>query len=149
VSWQLHSGGGAILAPVDERFELIRRAYATFNEGELDLAVFHPEICVVQTSSIVGTAGEFHGYDGLRRSWDELLEGFDPVSFEPEKYDELEDGRLLVRCRWTGRGTASGIEMDAPVWHLWSFRDGLLSRMEVYGSKREALAAATGRVRPS
>ena len=127
---------------MDERFELIQRAYRTFNEGDLDLSVVHPEVCVVQTSQIVGTAGEFHGHEGVKRAWDELREGFDPVAFEPEKYDELSDGRILVRCRWTGRGTASGIEMDAPVWHLWSFRDGLLSRMEVYGSKREALAAA-------
>jgi hypothetical protein len=28
------------------------------------------------------------------------------------------------------------------VWHLWSFRDGLVSRLEVYPSKREALEAA-------
>jgi 2-(1,2-epoxy-1,2-dihydrophenyl)acetyl-CoA isomerase len=134
---------------MDERVELIRRVYRTFNDGEFDLGVLHPDIRVVQTSSIVGTAGEFHGHEGVQRAWAELLEGFDPLSFEPEAYDELNDGRLLVRCRWTGRGTASGIEMDAPVWHLWSFRDGLLSRMEVYASKREALTAAgvAGRVR--
>jgi ketosteroid isomerase-like protein len=132
----------AILVPVDERLELIQRVYRTFNEGEFDLSVVHPEICVVQDAAIVGTAGEFHGYEGARRAWEELREGFDPLSFEPEKIDELDDGRMLVRCRWVGRGTTSGIEMDAPVWHLWSFRDELLSRLEVYGSKREALAAA-------
>ena len=133
---------------MDERFELLRRGYATFNEGEFDLSVLHPEICVVQNDAIVGTAGEFHGHEGMRRAWEELREGFDPLSFEPEKIDELDDGRLLVRCRWTGRGTASGIEMDAPVWHLCSFRDGLLSRMEVYASKRDALKAAGVQISP-
>jgi ketosteroid isomerase-like protein len=141
VNWQLRSSA-AILAVMDERYELVQRVYRTFNDGEFDMSVIHPDARVIQTSEILGTAGEFHGHEGARRAWAELQEGFDPVSFEPEKYDELEDGRLLVRCRWTGTGTTSGIEVDAPVWHLWNFRDGLVSRMEVYPSKRDALAAA-------
>jgi 2-(1,2-epoxy-1,2-dihydrophenyl)acetyl-CoA isomerase len=141
VSWQpLNST--AILPVMDERTELLRRAYETFNAGDVDYAVFHPEIRIVQTSSLIGTAREFDGHDGLRRSTEELNEGFADIRFEPEDYRELEDGRMLVRCRFVGRGTRSGIELDTPVWHIWTFRDGLLSRMEVYPSKRRALAAA-------
>ena len=47
-----------------------------------------------------------------------------------------------MRCRFHGRGTRSGIELDADGWHILSFRDGLLSRMEIYPSRRRALAAA-------
>jgi ketosteroid isomerase-like protein len=141
VSW-LPLNSAAILAVMDERVELVQRVYRTFSEGDFDMSVIHPDARVIQAAEIVGTAGEFHGHEGVRRAWAELQEGFDPVSFDPEAYDELADGRLLVRCRWTGTGTASGIEMDAPVWHLWSFRDGLVSRLEVYPSKRDALAAA-------
>lgn len=127
---------------MDERLELLRRAYRTFNTGELDYSLLHPEIRVIQTAEIIGTAGVFDGHEGFRRCWDELLEGFNPNHFEPEKYDDLGDGRMLVRCRWKGRGIASGIEIDAPVWHVFEFRDGTVSRMEVYASKREARAAA-------
>ena len=141
MNWQPPSPA-VILAVMDERIELVRHVYRTFNDGEFDMSVIHPEASVSQASEIVGTAGEFHGHEGVRRAWAELQEGFDPVSFEPETYGELEDGRLIVRCRWTGTGTASGVEVDAPVWHLWSFRDGLVSRLEVYPSRREALAAA-------
>jgi ketosteroid isomerase-like protein len=141
VSWQPLSSA-AILALMDERLELLHRGYKTFNEGDFDFSVVHPEVCAIQAAEILGTAGEFHGHDGLTQMWAELKEAFDPVSFEPEKHDELDDGRLLVRCRWTGTGTASGIEVEALVWHLWSFRDGLVSRLEVYPSKRQALAAA-------
>jgi ketosteroid isomerase-like protein len=141
VSWQpLNSA--AILAVMDERLEVVQRVYRTFNKGEFDMSVVQPNVCVIQASEILGTAGEFHGHEGARRMWNELQEAFDPVSFEPEKHDELDDGRLLVRCRWTGTGTASGVEVEAAVWHLWSFRDGLVSRLEVYPSKREALEAA-------
>jgi ketosteroid isomerase-like protein len=125
---------------MDERFEFLTRAYRTFNDGELDMSVIHPDVEVIQADEILGSAGEFHGHAGLLEARAELKEAFDPLSFEPEKYEEIEDGRLLVRCRWTGTGTASGIKVDAPVWHLWSFRDGLASRLEVYASKRHALA---------
>ena len=141
MSWQPLSSV-AILAVMDERIELLRRAYETFNVGDVDYALFHPEICIVQTSRLVGTAGVFEGHEGLRRSAEELNEGFDEIRFEPEDYSELEDGRMLVRCRFSGRGTRSGIELDSPVWHIWTFRDGLLSRMEIYPSRRRALAAA-------
>jgi ketosteroid isomerase-like protein len=127
---------------MDERIELLRRAYQTFNDGDVDYALFHPELRIVQTSSLVGTAGTFQGHDGLRRSTEELLQGFEEVRFEPEDYRELGDGRMLVQCRFVGRGARSGIQLDSEVWHIWSFRDGLLSHMEIYPSRRKALAAA-------
>ena len=127
---------------MDERIELLRHAYRTFKDGDIDFAHFHPLLCIVQTSSLLGTAGTFQGHDGLQRSVRELNEGFEEIRFEPEDYDELDDGRVLVRCRFVGRGTRSGIELDSHVWHIWSFQDGLLSRMEVHPSKRRALAAA-------
>jgi ketosteroid isomerase-like protein len=141
VNWQPRSSL-AILAVMDEQIELLRRAYQTFNDGDVDVALFHPHLCIVQTSSLVGTAGTFVGHDGLRRSAEELRQGFEQIRFEPEEYDELDDGRVLVRCRFVGRGTRSGIELDSEVWHIWTFQDGLLYRMEVFASKRRALAAA-------
>ena len=141
MNWQPRSSL-AILAVMDERIELLRRAYQTFNDGDVDFALFHPELRIVQTSSLVGTDRRFEGHDGLRRSTEELLEGFEEVRFEPEDYRDLPDGRLLVQCRFMGRGARSGIQLDAEVWHIWSFRDGLLGRMEIYPSRRQALAAA-------
>ena len=141
MNWQPRSSL-AILAVMDEQIELLRHAYQTFNDGDVDFSLFHPHLCIVQTSSLVGTAGTFMGHDGLRRSGEELRHGFDEIAFEPQDYDELEDGRMLVRCRFVGRGTRSGIELDSDVWHIWTFREGLLYRMEVYTSRRRALAAA-------
>jgi ketosteroid isomerase-like protein len=130
---------------MDERIELIRRAYETFNAGDVDFSLFHPDLEIVQTSSLVGTAGSFRGHDGLRQSTAELLQGFDEVRFEPEDHMELDGGRILVRCRFVGRGTRSGIELDSDVWHIWSFRDGLLSEMRIYPNRRKAFAAAAVR----
>jgi ketosteroid isomerase-like protein len=127
---------------MDEQIELLRRAYQTYNEGDVDFALFHPQLCIVQTSNLIGTAGTFRGHDGLRRAIDELNEGFEDVRFEPEGYEDLDDGRMLVECRFIGRGRRSGIELDSEVWHIWTFRDGLLHLMEVHPSRARALAAA-------
>jgi ketosteroid isomerase-like protein len=127
---------------MDERIELLMGGYDAYNRGDPDYGVFHPEVIVVQAAEILGTAGEFEGREGVKACFDELLEGFNPNRFDPLKFDALDDGRMLVRCRWSGRGAASGVEIDGLVWHVINFRDGLVSRMEVYASKREALAAA-------
>jgi ketosteroid isomerase-like protein len=126
---------------MDERIELLRRGYASYNRGDPDYTLFHPDVTILQAAEILGTAGEFAGRAGVRACFDELLEGFNPSAFEPQKFEPLDDGRMLVRCRWSGRGVASGIEVDGLVWHVFAFRDGLVSRMEVYASKGEAQAA--------
>jgi ketosteroid isomerase-like protein len=133
---------------MDERIELLQRGYDTYNRGEPDMSLFHPEATILQSADILGTAGEFDGRDGVRACFAELLEGFNPNRFHPQKFEPLDDGRMLVRCRWSGRGVASGMEIDALVWHVFAFRDGMVSRMEVYASKREAQAAAAS-IQPS
>jgi hypothetical protein len=57
---------------------------------------------------------------------DELLHGFEELRYEPEDHSPLHGGR---------------IELDAELWHIWSSRGGLLSRMEIHPSRRSALAA--------
>jgi len=128
---------------MDDRIELLRRGYETYNRGAPDLDLFHPEVTILQSADILGTAGEFEGREGVRACFAELLEGFNPNRFDPLRFESIDDGRMLVRCRWSGRGVASGMEIDAPVWHVFAFRDGMVSRMEVYASKRQALAALT------
>jgi ketosteroid isomerase-like protein len=127
---------------VDERIELLTRGYDGYNRGDPDYGLFHPEVTVVQAADILGTAGEFHGRGGVKACFDELLEGFNPNRFDPQKFELLDDGGLLVRCLWSGRGVTSGAEVDGLVWHVFRFRDGMVSRMEVYASKRQAQAAA-------
>jgi ketosteroid isomerase-like protein len=108
------------------------------------LELFHPTVRLTQSPRVVGTAGTFEGHEGLRQSWDELLEGFDDVRFEPEEYDELDDCVVVVRTRWVGRGKASGAPVDAPVWHVWTIEEGLVTSLGVHASERAAQAAASG-----
>jgi ketosteroid isomerase-like protein len=63
-----------------------------------------------------------------------------PLTLEAEQLIGSGD-RILALVRWRGRGKGSGIEVDAGGAHLWTFRDGLVNRFEVYRDRDEARAA--------
>jgi ketosteroid isomerase-like protein len=127
---------------VSESIDVVARGYERFNSGELALELMHPNVRIVQTPLVLGTAGTFEGREGFQRVVAELREGFEDVRFEPESYDEVETGVVIVQARWIGRGNASGAPVNTPVWHVWTVEEGLITSLEVHASERAARAAA-------
>jgi ketosteroid isomerase-like protein len=134
-----------------ENVELVDRIYERFNSGDLALEHFHPDVRMTQSQRIVGTAVDFDGHEGLRQALEELQQGFEDIRFDPQNYQELPGGIVVAETRWVGRGVASGASVDAPVWHVWTIEDGLVTSLGVHPSERAARAAADvpGRGRPS
>jgi len=50
--------------------------------------------------------------------------------------------RAFVRVRLSGRAKASGIELQQTVFHLWTSRDGMPWRCEVFVDEDAARQAA-------
>ena len=80
------------------------------------------------------------GIEELRRfreegPWAEL-------SFEPERFVDVDDERVLVLVRVHARGTGSGVPVELRNAHEFTIRDGVLVRFKVYGDRDEALEAA-------
>jgi ketosteroid isomerase-like protein len=69
-----------------------------------------------------------------------MTDVFDDFSFEPLEITEHGD-RLLVTVRVTGRGKASGVEIDSRLFHLWTLRSQKATRFEIYNDRDEADAA--------
>ncbi len=44
----------------------------------------------------------------------------------------------------TARGKSSGVEVDALVWNLWTFRDGRPIEVKYFGEDRAAALEAAG-----
>jgi ketosteroid isomerase-like protein len=84
------------------------------------------------------SAGSYAGFVEVMRDWLSAWER--PLVIEAEEYIQSGD-RILALVRWTGRGKGSGAEMEAEGAHLWTFRDGLVTRYEVYRDRDEARAA--------
>jgi ketosteroid isomerase-like protein len=56
---------------------------------------------------------------------------------------------VLVLTRERGRGRLSGVEVQSqPTAHLWTLRDGVVTRFEVFWEREEGLRAV-GVTRPA
>jgi ketosteroid isomerase-like protein len=52
--------------------------------------------------------------------------------------------KVLAFIRTSCRGKASGIEVEAHVWNVWTFSDGKLAEWTYFGEDRAAALEAVG-----
>ena len=121
------------VAAVRESYEAPGALFATWAERmapeiEFDFTAAYPDRPVM------------HGIEELRRfreegPWAEL-------SFEPERFIEVDDERVLVLVTVQATGTGSGVPVELRNAHEFTIRDGVLVRFKVYAERDEALEAA-------
>ncbi len=128
-----------------ENVENVRRFITAFNRKDFDAAAEGLADDVVWTTFLAATegTGSLHGPGAVRRSWREQAEAFAGQSFQVEalEFVELGPGTLLVPLRVSGRGAASGLEVDATYFAVLTFRRGKIVRVDSYADKDEALEA--------
>jgi ketosteroid isomerase-like protein len=120
--------------------KVLRRAYAAFGEGRLELDHLDPNVVWDESRRQVDPAVH-RGHAGARRVFESRVEVFDDFRVEAERFFDLGD-RVLVFSRVRGRGKESGAEVDARVASLYTFRSGKAVRVEYFGDRDEALRAA-------
>jgi ketosteroid isomerase-like protein len=130
--------------------ELHRRAHDAFNERDLDafLALADPDVEIVpQTVQLEGVAS-FHGHDGVRKWWSDLLSVF--PDFQTELDEVRERGDLTIaRARLRGHGVESDAFFERPIWQVVEWRDGKAVWWGTFLSEAEAIEAAELRDRAS
>jgi hypothetical protein len=111
-----------------EEEALIRRAYEAFNARDIDsaLAAMHPD--VDWPNGMDG--GREQGHVAVRAYWTRQFGVIDshvePVSFE------LDDkGRIVVDVHQVVRDLGGTLLSDSRVRHVYTFRDGLVERMDI------------------
>jgi ketosteroid isomerase-like protein len=111
-----------------EREELLRGAYSAFNARDIERALVLMQPDVDWPNGMEG--GRVHGHDEVRaywtRQWELIDSHVDPVGFI-----ELGDGRVSVAVHQLVRDLSGEVLADGPVTHVYSFRDGLVERMEI------------------
>jgi ketosteroid isomerase-like protein len=63
------------------------------------------------------------------------------TQFEPERYFDVDDERVLVFVRAIATGRGSGAPVNTRIAHEFTIRDGLIVRVKVHRDRSEALAA--------
>ena len=93
-------------------------------------------------SPLSGVEGEYHvGVAGLR-DWGRSVDSvWEDLRAEILDLRELEDGRVLLIYRATGRARGSGMPLDTRTAQVWTRRDGKLWRNQSYTDPAEALTA--------
>ena len=102
--------------------------------------LMHPAAEMRQPSALPDT-DEYSGRENLVRGTRRWLEEWQGFRFVPEEVVDLGE-RAFMRVRLSGRGKASGVELQQTVFHVWTFRDGRPWRCEVFIDEDAAQQAA-------
>jgi len=104
------------------------------------LQFFDPGVEIRQASSVLGTEGTFHGYDGLAHSARELFEAFRDLHWVPIRLMVSGD-HVVATVEAHGYGRHSGVEVNETVAHVWTLREGRIVAWHVYLDGSQALEA--------
>jgi ketosteroid isomerase-like protein len=122
--------------------ELLRDLYASWGRGDFrgGRELLDPDI-----EFNLGTpdyeATPAHGPDQIEQQMREFLANWAAYRIEAEEFLDAGD-RVLVRARQRGLGKHSGVEVDMPLFGVWTFREAKVVRISFYSSEREAREAA-------
>jgi ketosteroid isomerase-like protein len=126
-----------------ENAEVLRQAYDTYNrEGISGILRYLDTEVEWRNPAESPNAGVFIGHDGVLK-WQRMVdESFKQMRFEPERMDELPDGRVLAVVRFRFRSSSElDVDVEVPFAHLVTFRDGRVTAFSMYLSEAAALEA--------
>jgi ketosteroid isomerase-like protein len=127
----------------ESNVELVRRGYDHFmTEGTLFVEALSPDF-VWDMSTFRGWPERktYPGIAGTQEFMDDWLDAWDDWSMEIEDMREAPDGRVVATMRQHGVSKATGLPVDMRFGQVWTVRDGMQVRMEMYASPEEALEA--------
>ena len=107
---------------------LLRRAYEAFNARDIDgaLALMHSDVDWPNGM----TGGRERGHAAVRAYWTWQFEQIDshvePIGFEVDS-----EGRIVVDVHQVVRNLEGAVLSDGRVRHVYTFRDGLVERMDI------------------
>jgi ketosteroid isomerase-like protein len=126
-----------------DNLEIVQRAIEAFNASGVDgiLPLIHPEFEVTTPPDLASEPDTYRGHDGVRRWFDSFYEVMDEIRWDAHEFHKAGD-RVVVEFTLRARGKTSGLDFGQDAVMVWSFRDGKASRIELFQTLEEALAAA-------
>jgi hypothetical protein len=127
---------------VSENLDLVRSIYADWERGDFTRTAWaHPEIEFVSVSSL--ETYRTKGLVGISTFVRHVFGTFADWRDEAERYQELDERRVLVLDALSGRGRASGVDLSrtpALSARVFEIHDGKVTRLIVYNDRDLALA---------
>jgi ketosteroid isomerase-like protein len=125
---------------VSENLDLVRSIYADWARGDYYGSVqwAHPEIEFVVVDG--PSPGGLTGVSAVEHNWRVFQETWEDYRVKADDYRELDADRVLVLVGLSGRGKASGLEMEQVAANILTLRDGKVTRLVMYWNRDRALA---------
>src|SRR3954451_7033360 len=128
----------------DARLATIEQVYAFWNRQDVPpsaLPMFAEDCEFVNPESAIegGTRG---GHEGFVKALVSVDAAFDEYVHALERMVEAGDDRVLAYVTFRAKGRDSGVPVEIPEQHVWTFRDGMIVRFEWFHDEAAAIRAA-------
>ena len=133
--------------PAEENIALIYRGLDAFSRGDFDAGVedMQPDVewhVSFRLPDLPLDKAVYEGHDEVRRLWAAFRSGWAELTVTLEEVVDAREDSVVVRTRFVGRGSASGIEVDRTIFYVFEIAAGKLKRLRPFDTEREALEAA-------
>ena len=128
---------------MSQNVEIARSIFAAWERGNFGETHWVDPGLDFESVSDHPFAASYKGLAEMATYWREWLEAWEELRVEALEYRELDEERVLVLGRFSGRGKTSGMEIGQ-IWpkaaSLFHFQNGLVSKLVLYTDYRRALA---------
>jgi ketosteroid isomerase-like protein len=104
----------------------------------------HPEFEMTTPPGLAAEPQTYRGRDGLRRWFTSFYEVMDDIRVEPQSFEDLGRGRILIKITLRATGQRSGLETEQRAASVITLEQGLMRRIEFYPDVAAARAAVGG-----
>jgi ketosteroid isomerase-like protein len=128
----------------EENLRVVRGAIEAYLRGDeaTMMAFTSPEVVATQFPDQLDV-GDYRGRAELQRMMTEWVGSWEDWTIEPVSF-EVADERVFVNAVQRGRGRESGAPMESGVTFVFTVRDGLIARWQMFHTEQEAREAAGG-----
>src|SRR5579859_4685671 len=128
----------------EQNVELVRRGFEHFvATGEPAWDTLHEHVEVRDHDIMDGR--EYRGHEDVRRwLFEDWASAWSDYAAEPEEYIDIDDEHVIAVFRIKATGRASGVAIERQDAIVFAASDGLITRLDYYNSKQQALEAVAG-----
>src|SRR5262245_14141410 len=123
-----------------ENVELTYQVYDVFNRRDSAEFVALMDEAVEAEPRLVAMEGGYHGHDGIRRWWKNLLDTIPDFTVEVIEVREL-GGETLTKMHTSGHGADSGSPLEETLWVAIRWRDKKVVWWGAFATEAEAVEA--------
>ena len=130
----------------EQNVALVRSAFEHFlTTGEPAWHWFDQDIEVRDHDIMDGR--EYRGHADVRRwLFEDWASAWSDYGAEPEEYIDIDDEHVIAVFRMKATGRVSGVATERQDAMVFALRDQLITRLDYYNSKQQALEAVAGQL---